>query len=461
MSNQTLLIKNADVLCTMLEPQEYEKDTKGEITNGGLFARNGIIETVGESSSLPQIADTIIDMKGHVVIPGMVNTHHHLFQNLTRAVPAAQNSELFGWLKTLYPIWSNIGPKHVYWSTALGLAELALSGCTTSSDHLYIYPNGARLDDSLSAAADIGVRFHGTRGSMSIGESKGGLPPDSLTEKESYILSESQRLIETYNDNNRYAMQRIALAPCSPFSVSIDLMRESAEMARSYRVGLHTHLAENVEDIEYGLQQFGMRPGEYVEAVGWTGDDVWHAHCVQLNSEEISLFAKTGTGIAHCPCSNMRLASGIAPVRKMLDNSVKVGLGVDGSASNDSGNMLNEARQTMLLQRVNSKASSMTAREALKVATRGGASVLNRDDIGVLAPGYAADITAFKRNNVDFSGSDWDPVASLVFCGPGKANYTIVNGKIIVSEGQLTTIPMEKLIHEHNKLSHNLINLST
>ena len=461
MSNQTLLIKNSDVLCTMLEPQEYEKDTKGEITNGGLFARNGIIETVGESSSLPQIADTIIDMKGHVVIPGMVNTHHHLFQNLTRAVPAAQNSELFGWLKTLYPIWSNIGPKHVYWSTALGLAELALSGCTTSSDHLYIYPNGARLDDSLSAAADIGVRFHGTRGSMSIGESKGGLPPDSLTEKESYILSESQRLIETYNDNNRYAMQRIALAPCSPFSVSIDLMRESAEMARSYGVGLHTHLAENVEDIEYGLQQFGMRPGEYVEAVGWTGDDVWHAHCVQLNSEEISLFAKTGTGIAHCPCSNMRLASGIAPVRKMLDNGVKVGLGVDGSASNDSGNMLNEARQTMLLQRVNSKASSMTAREALKVATRGGASVLNRDDIGVLAPGYAADITAFKRNNVDFSGSDWDPVASLVFCGPGKANYTIINGKIIVSEGQLTTIPMEKLIHEHNKLSHNLINLST
>ena len=461
MSNQTLLIKNADVLCTMLEPQEYEKDTKGEITNGGLFARNGIIETVGESSSLPQIADTIIDMKGHVVIPGMVNTHHHLFQNLTRAVPAAQNSELFCWLKTLYPIWSNIGPKHVYWSTALGLAELALSGCTTSSDHLYIYPNGARLDDSLSAAADIGVRFHGTRGSMSIGESKGGLPPDSLTEKESYILSESQRLIETYNDNNRYAMQRIALAPCSPFSVSIDLMRESAEMARSYGVGLHTHLAENVEDIEYGLQQFGMRPGEYVEAVGWTGDDVWHAHCVQLNSEEISLFAKTGTGIAHCPCSNMRLASGIAPVRKMLDSGVKVGLGVDGSASNDSGNMLNEARQTMLLQRVNSKASSMTAREALKVATRGGASVLNRDDIGVLAPGYAADITAFKRDNVDFSGSDWDPVASLVFCGPGKANYTIINGKVVVSEGQLITIPMEKLIHEHNKLSHNLINLST
>jgi len=461
MSNQTLLIKNADVLCTMLEPQEYEKDTKGEITNGGLFARNGIIEAVGESSSLPQIADTIIDMKGHVVIPGMVNTHHHLFQNLTRAVPAAQNSELFGWLKTLYPIWSNIGPKHVYWSTALGLAELALSGCTTSSDHLYIYPNGAKLDDSLSAAADIGVRFHGTRGSMSIGESQGGLPPDSLTEKETYILSESQRLIETYNDNNRYAMQRIALAPCSPFSVSIDLMRESAEMARSYGVGLHTHLAENVEDIEYGLQQFGMRPGEYIEAVGWTGDDVWHAHCVQLNSEEINLFSKTGTGIAHCPCSNMRLASGIAPVRQMLDSGVKVGLGVDGSASNDSGNMLNEARQTMLLQRVNSKASSMTAREALKVATRGGASVLNRDDIGVLAPGYAADITAFKRNNVDFSGSDWDPVASLVFCGPGKANYTIINGKIIVSEGQLTTIPMEKLIHEHNKLSHNLINLST
>ena len=453
MPDQTLLLKNADVLCTMSELRENESEIKG----GGLFARNGIIEAVGESSSLPQIADTIIDMKGHVVIPGMVNTHHHLFQNLTRAVPAAQNSELFGWLKTLYPIWSNIGPEHVYWSTALGLAELALSGCTTSSDHLYIYPNGAKLDDSLSAASDIGVRFHGTRGSMSIGESQGGLPPDSLTEKESFILSESQRLIETYNDSSRYAMQRIALAPCSPFSVSIDLMRESAAMARSYGVGLHTHLAENAEDIEYGLQQFGMRPGEYVEAVGWTGDDVWHAHCVQLNSEEINLFAKTGTGIAHCPCSNMRLASGIAPVRQMLDTGVKVGLGVDGSASNDSGNMLNEARQTMLLQRVNSKASNMTAREALRVATKGGASVLNRDDIGMLVPGYAADITAFKRDNVDFSGSDWDPVASLVFCGPSKANYTIINGKIVVSEGQLATIPMEKLVREHSKLSHDLI----
>ena len=459
MPDQTLLLKNADVLCTMSEPGENESNIESEIKSGGLFARNGIIEAVGESSSLPQIADTIIDMKGHVVIPGMVNTHHHLFQNLTRAVPAAQNSELFGWLKTLYPIWSNIGPEHVYWSTALGLAELALSGCTTSSDHLYIYPNGAKLDDSLSAASDIGVRFHGTRGSMSIGESQGGLPPDSLTEKETFILSESQRLIETYNDSGRYAMQRVALAPCSPFSVSIDLMRESAAMARSYGVGLHTHLAENAEDIEYGLQQFGMRPGEYVEAVGWTGDDVWHAHCVQLNSEEINLFAKTGTGIAHCPCSNMRLASGIAPVRQMLDTGVKVGLGVDGSASNDSGNMLNEARQTMLLQRVNSKASAMTAREALKVATKGGASVLNRDDIGMLVPGYAADITAFKRDNVDFSGSDWDPVASLVFCGPSKANYTIINGKIVVSEGQLTSIPMEKLVHEHSKLSRDLINI--
>ena len=459
MPDQTLLLKNADVLCTMSEPGENESNIESEIKSGGLFARNGIIEAVGESSSLPQIADTIIDMKGHVVIPGMVNTHHHLFQNLTRAVPAAQNSELFGWLKTLYPIWNNIGPEHVYWSTALGLAELALSGCTTSSDHLYIYPNGAKLDDSLSAASDIGVRFHGTRGSMSIGESQGGLPPDSLTEKEPFILSESQRLIETYNDSGRYAMQRVALAPCSPFSVSIDLMRESAAMARSYGVGLHTHLAENAEDIEYGLQQFGMRPGEYVEAVGWTGDDVWHAHCVQLNSEEINLFAKTGTGIAHCPCSNMRLASGIAPVRQMLDTGVKVGLGVDGSASNDSGNMLNEARQTMLLQRVNSKASTMTAREALRVATIGGASVLNRDDIGMLVPGYAADITAFKRDNVDFSGSDWDPVASLVFCGPSKANYTIINGKIVVSEGQLTSIPMEKLVHEHSKLSRDLINI--
>jgi len=457
MTDQTLLLKNADILCTMAVPYHHEAASSTEIKGGGLFARNGIIEAVGSSDELPDSADIVLDLTGHIVIPGMVNTHHHLFQNLTRAVGPAQNAPLFGWLQTLYPIWRHIGPEHIYWSTALGLAELALSGCTTSSDHLYLYPNGARLDDSLAAAADIGVRFHGTRGSMSIGESKGGLPPDYLTENEADILAECQRLVESYHDDSRHAMQRIALAPCSPFSVSIDLMKQTAEMARSYGVGMHTHLAENVEDIDYSLATFGMRPGEYIESVGWTGEDVWHAHCVQLQPDEISLFAKTATGIAHCPCSNMRLSSGIAPVREMLDAGVKIGLGVDGSASNDSAHMLNEARQAMLLQRVMRTADTMTAREALHMATAGGASVLNRDDIGKLMVGYSADIAAFDRRTIDFAGSDWDPVASLLLCGPVKTNYTIINGRLVVSEGQLTTMPLDRILQNHRRLSHGLM----
>lgn len=462
--SETLLLKNADLLCTMSHDATSTKrpgdDTGAEIRGGGLFARDGVIESVGPTDSLPNDADIVLDMAGQIVIPGMVNTHHHLFQNLTRAVPAAQNAPLFGWLQTLYPIWANIGPDHIYWSTALGLAELALSGCTTSSDHLYLYPNGARLDDALGAASDVGVRFHGTRGSMSIGESGGGLPPDILCAPEAEILADCQRLIETHHNADRFAMQRIALAPCSPFSVSMDLMRETARMARNYGVGLHTHLAENVEDIDYSLATFGMRPGDYIEAVEWTGDDVWHAHCVQLNPAEIDLFARTGTGVAHCPCSNMRLASGIAPVRKMLDAGMKVGLGVDGSASNDSAHMLNEARQTMLLQRVNKGGDAMSAREALSLATRGGAAVLGRDDIGMLAPGMAADIACFDRRSIDFAGSDWDMLASLLFCGPVKTSYTIINGKIIVAEGMLASMDMNVLLAKHQTMTHDLMEKS-
>jgi cytosine/adenosine deaminase-related metal-dependent hydrolase len=434
--------------------------TGAEITDGGVFARDGIIEKIGKSRELPRHADTVIDLSGHIVIPGMVNTHHHLFQNLTRVVPAAQNAPLFGWLQTLYPIWRHLGPDHIYWSTALGLAELALSGCTTSSDHLYIFPNGSRLDDSLAAAKAIGVRFHGTRGSMSIGESQGGLPPDYLTESEAVILADCQRLVETHHDPGRYAMTRVALAPCSPFSVSMDLMRETAKMARSYGVGLHTHLAENSEDIDYSLASFGMRPGDYAEAVGWVGADVWHAHCVQLDAAEINLFARTGTGVAHCPCSNMRLASGIAPVRQMLDAGVKVGLGVDGSASNDSGHMLNEARQAMLLQRVMQGGDAMSARESLAVATRGGAAVLGRDDIGVLAPGYAADIVAFDCRGIDFAGAAWDPLAALVFCGPGKAAYTIINGRVVVADGKLQTMDTTALLRNHQMMTTDLMQKS-
>ena len=459
MASSTLLLKNVRLLCTMDAAASHQV-TGAEITDGGVFARDGIIEKIGKSRELPRHADTVIDLSGHIVIPGMVNTHHHLFQNLTRVVPAAQNAPLFGWLQTLYPIWRHLGPDHIYWSTALGLAELALSGCTTSSDHLYIFPNGSRLDDSLAAAKAIGVRFHGTRGSMSIGESQGGLPPDYLTESEAVILADCQRLVETHHDPGRYAMTRVALAPCSPFSVSMDLMRETAKMARSYGVGLHTHLAENSEDIDYSLASFGMRPGDYAEAVGWVGADVWHAHCVQLDAAEINLFARTGTGVAHCPCSNMRLASGIAPVRQMLDAGVKVGLGVDGSASNDSGHMLNEARQAMLLQRVMQGGDAMSARESLAVATRGGAAVLGRDDIGVLAPGYAADIVAFDCRGIDFAGAAWDPLAALVFCGPGKATYTIINGRVVVADGKLQTMDTTALLRNHQMMTTDLMQKS-
>ena len=459
MTSHTLLLKHADLLCTMADASA-EQPAGTEIQDAGLYARDGVIEQVGPTASLPDDADQIIDMTGHVVIPGMVNTHHHLFQNLTRVVPPAQDAPLFGWLQTLYPVWSHLGPEHIYWSTVLGLAELALSGCTTSSDHLYLYQNGAKLDDSMAAAADIGVRFHGTRGSMSIGESKGGLPPDNLCEDEAAILADSQRVVEAFHNPARNAMQRVALAPCSPFSVSMDLMRETADMARALGVGLHTHLAENVEDIDYSLAQFGMRPGDYAEAVGWTGDDVWHAHCVQLDSAEIDLFARTGTGVAHCPCSNMRLASGIAPVREMIDQGVKVGIGVDGSASNDSGHMLNEARQAMLLQRVCKGGEALNARQTLALATRGGAAVLGRDDIGILAPGYAADITAFDRRTIDFAGSDWDPLASLLFCGPVKANHTVINGRHVVANGQLTTMEMGQILERHTAMAHHLMQRS-
>ena len=447
----TLLLKNADHIATM-------DDNRRELSNASIFIRDGVIEAIGDPADLPIDADEIIDLSGHVVIPGMVNTHHHLFQNLTRVVPAAQNETLFGWLKTLYPIWSRIGPDQFYAAVALGLAELALSGCTTSSDHQYIFPNGARLDDSIAAARDVGVRFTATRGSMSIGESNGGLPPDFLTEKEDFIIEDSIRLVDEFHDAQKYAMTHVALAPCSPFTVSTELMRDSAILAREKGVGLHTHLAENIEDIEYSEVRFGKRPGDYAEDLGWVGNDVWHAHCVQLNHDEIDLFARTGTGVAHCPCSNMRLASGIAPVRKMRDHGVKVGLGVDGSSSNDSGHIMNEARQAMLLQRVGGDPAALTARDALEIATRDGARVLNRQDIGVLAPGYAADIAIFDHNVIDFAGAHSDPIAALILCGPVKPRHTIINGKLVVRDGQLTTMNLQELMQRHRKFSIDLVN---
>jgi cytosine/adenosine deaminase-related metal-dependent hydrolase len=342
------------------------------------------------------------------------------------------------------------------------MAELILSGCTTASDHLYIYPNGCKLDDAIEAASEIGMRFHASRGAMSLGESEGGLPPDRVVENEDDILRDARRLIETYHDAERYAMTRIVVAPCSPFSVTTDLMREAAHLARAYGVSLHTHLAENYKDIDFSREVFGKTPTEYVEDLGWVGHDVWHAHCVQLDKEGIELFARTGTGVAHCPCSNMRLASGIAPVRGMLDAGVKVGLGVDGSASNDGGHMLNEARQAMLLQRVGRlDPAALTAREAIEMATRGGAGVLNRDDIGQLAKGFAADLIAFNLNELDFAGGWHDPVAALLFCASTSVNYSMINGKLVVREGEVTTLPLANLIRHHNALSRQLVNRET
>jgi len=447
--SKTLLIKNARVVVTMDEQRR-------EIDNGAIYVRGNVIEQVGLTTDLPQSADEVIDASGHVVIPGLVNTHHHMYQSLTRVIPTAQDGELFDWLTNLYPIWANLDSEMVHVSTLTAMSELILSGCTTSSDHLYIYPNDCRLDDSIEAAAKIGMRFHAARGSMSVGQSKGGLPPDCVVEDETAILRDTQRLIETYHDAERHAMQRIVVAPCSPFSVSRDLMKEAASLARNHGVSLHTHLAENVNDIAYSREKFNMTPAEYAEDCGWVGHDVWHAHCVQLDDDGVYMFAKTGTGIAHCPCSNMRLASGIAPIRKMIDAGVPVGLGVDGSASNDGAHMLGEVRQAMLLQRVGFGPDTMTARQALELATLGGAKVLNRDDIGALKPGMSADIVMFKLDQIGFAGALHDPVAALVFCTPANVNYSIINGKAVVKDGILQTIDLPLVIERHNQLAATL-----
>jgi cytosine/adenosine deaminase-related metal-dependent hydrolase len=448
--SKTLLIKNARVLVTM-------DHARREIADGAVYIRDNVIEQVGASADLPQTADEVIDASGHVVMPGLVNTHHHMYQSLTRAIPAAQNGELFNWLTNLYPLWAGLTAEMIHVSTLTAMAELILSGCTTSSDHLYIYPNDCKLDDSIEAAHKIGMRFHAARGAMSVGQSKGGLPPDRVVEEEDAILKDTQRLIETYHDSSRHAMQRVVVAPCSPFSVSQELMKESARMARSFGVSLHTHLAENVNDIAYSREKFNMTPAEYAEDCGWVGPDVWHAHCVQLDDDGIHLFARTGTGVAHCPCSNMRLASGIAPIRKMLDRGVPVGLGVDGSASNDAGHMMGEVRQAMLLQRVGFGPDAMTARQALEVATLGGAKVLNRDDIGAIRPGMSADIVMFRLDGIGMAGALHDPVAALVFCTPPNVACSIINGKVVVRDGKLCTIDLPVIIERHNALSLQLV----
>jgi 8-oxoguanine deaminase len=431
-------------------------DARREIAGGGVYIEGNRIVAVGSGDALPDTADEVVDLAGHVLTPGLVNTHHHMFQCLTRATPGGQDADLFGWLKAHYPIWARITPEMFHVSAKTAMAELILSGCTTSSDHQYLYVNGATLEQAIEAASDIGIRFHAARGAMSVGESGGGLPPDAIVEQEPAVLKEMQRLIERWHDPRFGAMLRVVLAPCSPFTVSDDLMIAARDLARAHGVSLHTHLAENDDDVAYSIARYGKTPTQYVEDLAWVGRDVWHAHCVKLDEPGMRLFGRTGTGVAHCPCSNMRLASGVAPVRRMRAERVPVGLGVDGTASSDAGHLLAEARQAMLAARVGGDPGAMTAREALEMATIGGAKVLNRDDIGQLKPGMAADLAAFDLRTLDFAGQQ-DPVAALVFCTPAKVGWSVINGRIVVREGRLTTLDLGPHVLRHNALAARLV----
>jgi cytosine/adenosine deaminase-related metal-dependent hydrolase len=452
----TLLVKNAKVLVTM-DPE------RREIPAGGLFIRDGWIELVGPTHELPETADEVLDLSDHVVLPGLINTHHHLYQTLTRVVPAAQDAGLFGWLTTLYPIWARMGPEHVRVSTTIGLAELALSGCTTTSDHLYLYPNGSRLDDQVEGADGIGIRFHIARGSMSLGESDGGLPPDSVVEPEDAILADTERVITAFHDPAPGARTRIVVAPCSPFSVTPNGMKEAAQLARRHGLQMHTHLAETIDEEVFCKEQFGMRPVELAESVDWMGRDVWFAHSVFINQEEIDRMSAAGTGVTHCPTSNMRLASGIAPIGDYRRAGVHVGLGVDGSASNDGSHLLAEVRQAMLLARLAAspglgrRRDIMTAREALELATLGGAAVLGRDDVGSLARGMAADFIAFDLNRIEYAGAPHDPVAAVVFCAPVGVDVSYMHGQPVVRDGALVGVELGPVIERHNRLAAELV----
>jgi len=467
----TLLVKNAEVLVTMDE-------NRRELRDAGLYAEDGVIKAVGPTNQLPSTADTVVDLTGQIVLPGFVNCHHHLDQTLTRNIPAAQNNNLFPWLQAHYRVWASRTPDDTRYSTLIGLAELAMTGCTTVFDHAYVFKNGCRVDDQIAAAKEIGVRFHACRGSMSLGESRGGLPPDDCVEEEGAILKDSRRVIEAYHDASPGAMVRMTLGPCSPFSVTDGLLKETAQLARAYKVRMHTHLCETFDEENFTLTRFQKRPVDWMEGFGWLGDDVWFAHAIHVDDDEIARFAKLGVGVSHCPNSNMRLASGIAPIKKYLDAGVRVGLGVDGSASNDSSNMMLEARQAFLLARLRMgllppegpskyrllsqshpvrSREWMTAREVLEIGTRGGAAVLGRlDDLGSLETGKCADFFTIDLHTVDFAGALHDPVAAVIFCAPQKARHTFINGKQVVTDGRVTTVEMQPIVAEHNRRASKL-----
>ncbi len=448
----TLLIRNASRIETF-----DDRDTAFD--DGSLFIRDGAIEAVAPAAELARDAERVIDARGCLIMPGLINTHHHFYQTLTRAVPGTQDAELFDWLVALYPVWARLTPAALRSATAIACAELLLSGCTTASDHTYIWPNGCSIDDQIETAREIGLRFHAGRGSMSIGHSLGGLPPDACVENESDILRDTQRAIERHHDARRFAMTRVVVAPCSPFSVSEHLMRESIALARSYGVHAHTHLAETFDEERYCLERFGCRPVEFAERLGWLGTDVWHAHVVHPSSAEIALLGATRTGIAHCATSNMRLGSGIAPVRALAAAGARVGLGVDGSASNDASHLLDEARHAMLLARIKGGAAASSAREVLGLATRGGAAVLGRDDVGMLAPGMAADVIGFRLDTPALAGAAvHDPLAALVFCRPAQVDFSVVAGRTLIERGAFVSLDVERLVGQHNDFARALVN---
>jgi len=447
----TTLIQNASVIATLDDDDRMLYDASIRIVDNR-------IDAIGPSDEVTGPADETIDASGHILIPGLVNTHHHFYQTLTRNVPAGQDSNLFNWLVTHYPIWARMDARAIDVSTRVAIAELMLSGCTTAADHTYIWPNDACVDDQIRAAAEMGFRFHASRGSMSVGESDGGLPPDHAVESADFILRDSQRVIETYHDADPYAMTRVVLAPCSPFSVSTDLMRETAKLARHYGVHLHTHLAETLDEENFCRETFGQTPVEYAEANGWVGDDVWFAHMVHPHEAEIARLGEHRCGVAHCPSSNMRLASGVAPIKALQTAGARVGVGVDGSASNDGSHMLSEARQAMLLQRLQNGPDGLSARESLRLATRGGAEVLGRNDIGHLASGMAADIVGYRLDSLPLAGGAvHDPLAALVFCLPPRVDMSVINGRLRVHRGELLGVDLPALVGRHNAVATALV----
>lgn len=428
----TMLIRNVKYLVTC--------DDEDRVLKGvNVFVRDGVIESIGTQE---QTADEVIDGSHMVMYPGLINTHHHLYQTFSRNLPEVQNMELFPWLKTLYEIWKNLNSDVVYYSSLTGMGELLKTGCTCCLDHHYVFPSGTGMDlmDAQFSAADaLGMRFYATRGSMDLSVKDGGLPPDSVVQTVDEIMKDSEDTVKKFHDPSRYSMHRVALAPCSPFSVSADLLRESAKLARKLHVRLHTHLAETKDEEHYTLERFGMRPLAYMESLGWMGEDVWYAHGIHFNDEELKHLAETKTGVAHCPISNMKLSSGIARIPEMLKLGVPVGLAVDGSASNDGSNLLEELRTGFLLHRLNSSSAAPSGYDMLKIATRGSASILGRDDIGQIAVGMAADFFLINLDRIALTGAQFDVASMLGTVGfKGNVDYTVVNGKVVVREGQLT-----------------------